>query len=654
MGTSLRTKLFLLVIISISMAAVPIIFSAYEDFRISNIELEKRAFRGIASLIKENIESRYIDILTSQADYTLQRKTQLRRVANMLDSNLKMLEKLPKDQQQVFLHDWISKLQELDLHIEIFDPSGKQLINNDELFSLLLARNDIVDFQNNSLQTLLSNNHFSKDGEFIVFDHEAFSISEPVLLFLLKSPKTKYTIIVAIHIANISKDSLTTETQLTKVIQEKIHSFTLHKDGFIAVFNNNGTLLAHKGHNTGKESKNIPQKLIEEAKHVEIAEGMFLLNEIEHIVLVSYFKSLDWYIVTAAPQSEIEAPTRALIHQLVGIAIAAILNSLLITLILTARLIKPLQTLTQKTLSFAELNFASPKAEELAIKDLPIERSDEVGQLARAFSMMGKTLSQNIRVLMETTTIKERMLGELNAAREIQVGILPSPNALSLNPQYDISAFLEPAKEVGGDFYDFFTSPEGKQVVVIGDVSGKGIPAALFMSMTVTLIRYVIAKGLSPAEAAGEINKVLSENNPSCMFVTLFIGIFDPKTGELVYVNCGHCLPYIINKQNEEKIYTLNNTEQNPIIGVLQDITYVNSYAQLEKHDICLLYTDGVIEAMDNSLELFGELKLQKTLENNKKKSLRGILAAINQSITTHRGDAEQSDDITMLSFSRR
>lgn len=651
MGITLRTKLFLLVIISISMAAVPIIFSAYEDFRSSNLELERKAFRSVATFVKEGLESRYFDILTYQAKHTLQAKNQLRRTTTMLESNLHMLEKFPSKQQSVFLNEWVKKLQEFNIHVEIFS-NNKTLIQN-KLFAMLQSRGDIKDVNNRSLSSLLEYKNLPAEGIFTVFDNKALSTSDPILAFFFPSPQTQRVIVTAIHISDISKDALDTENQLVKVIQEKIQSFTLHKNGFISVFNSDGVLIAHKGNKTGEKTNFIPKKALEEARNNTISEEVVSLNKDESILLhVAYFKSLEWYIVAAAPQSEIEAPTRALIHQLIGIALAAILNSLLVTLILTAKLITPLQALTEKALTLAELDFASPEAEELATQDLPTQRSDEVGQLARAFSMMGKTLTQNIRELMETTTIKERMLGELNAAKEIQIGILPTSDKLSSVSHYETSSFLEPAKEVGGDFYDFFTSPEGKQVVVIGDVSGKGIPAALFMSMTVTLIRYAVGKGLSPAEVAKEINEVLNKNNPSCMFVTLFIGIFDPETGLLEYVNCGHCLPYIMNAHNHEQALLVETEQQSPIVGVLEDAEYVNIQTQLKKGDIWFLYTDGVTEAMNESLELYGNERLKNTLEINRKKSLKGIIAAVNQSINNHRGKFEQSDDITMLSFS--
>lgn len=651
MGITLRTKLFLLVIVSISMAAIPIIFSAYEDFRSSNIELERKTFRSITSFVKDGLEARYFDILTYQATNTLQSKNQLRRIAMMLDSNLNILEKFPSKEQSTFLQEWIKQLQQLNIHIEVYNANKKPLVN-DPLFTTLKTKYNLKDAKNRSFESLLNYEQLPINGEFTVFENKNSSKSDPILVFLLPSPEDQHIILTAINISDISKNALDAEEQLAKTIREKIEGFDLHKDGFIAVFDSDGTLIAHKGNNIGKKIDFISEKTLEEARNKSMSEEVISLSKDEKLLLhVAYFKSLNWYIVAAAPQSEIEAPTRALIHQLVGIALAAILNSLLVTLILTARLITPLQTLTEKALSLAEIDFSSPEAEELATADLPIERSDEVGQLSRAFSMMGKTLTQNIRELMETTTIKERMLGEISAARDIQMGILPTTDTASLVPHYDISAFLDPAKAVGGDFYDFFTSPEGKQVVVIGDVSGKGIPAALFMSMTVTLIRYAIGKGLSPAEVAKEINEVLRKNNPSYMFVTLFIGIFDPESGILEFVNCGHCLPYIINSTTDKPITTLDNSHQSPIVGVLEHAEYVNNQTQLHKNDICFLYTDGVTEAMAPNLELYGTERFEKTLDMNRKKSLKGLIAAVNQTIIEHRGEAEQSDDITMLAF---
>ena len=225
MGITLRTKLFLLVIISISMAAIPIIFSAYEDFRSSNIELERKTFRSITSFVKDGLEARYFDILTYQATNTLQSKNQLRRIAMMLDSNLHILEKFPSKDQSTFLQEWIKQLQQLNIHIEVYDANKNPLVK-DPLFTTLKTKYNLRDAKNRSFESLLNHEQLPINGEFTVFEHKDSSKSDPILIFLLPSPENQHIILTAINISDISKNALDAEEQLAKTIREKIEGST--------------------------------------------------------------------------------------------------------------------------------------------------------------------------------------------------------------------------------------------------------------------------------------------------------------------------------------------------------------------------------------------------------------------------------------------
>jgi sigma-B regulation protein RsbU (phosphoserine phosphatase) len=263
---------------------------------------------------------------------------------------------------------------------------------------------------------------------------------------------------------------------------------------------------------------------------------------------------------------------------------------------------------------------------------------------------MGRALDQNIRTLMETTTVKQRMEGELNAARDIQMGILPASDAPT-HPDCLVASFLEPAKEVGGDLFDFFQVADGRQAIVIGDVSDKGVPAALFMSMTVTLVRFALAQISDPAEVMTRINDRLSENNPGCMFVTLFIGIFDPATGEFEYANGGHCQPLVAGRDGSVRAI---EGMSGPVVGAMGGMLYAPQRTVLGEGETCLLYSDGVSEAMDEERNLFGEDRVEKLLAEHCGDTPDEILQHIYEAIAAHRGTAAQSDDITMLCFTRR
>ena len=323
--------------------------------------------------------------------------------------------------------------------------------------------------------------------------------------------------------------------------------------------------------------------------------------------------------------------------------------------LLTARLIAPLGVLTEKARALAAENFRDDEdthLEEKIREDMPVHRTDEVGQLASSFAALGKALDGNIRRLKETVAVRQRMQGELNAARDIQMGILPPHDSAPKTGRYSAAAFLLPAKEVGGDLYDFFTAPDGRQVVVIGDVSDKGVSAALFMSMTVTLVRYAMAEGLSCAEAMRRINDRLAENNPSCMFVTLFIGLFDPESGVLDYASGAHCPPFVVSPDAAVPVRALTDVS-GPLVGAMEGMDFQPCRAVIAPGEYCFIYTDGVSEAMDEEKRLFTEERIAAALDGLRHAGPEQVLDGIMERVREHRGTAEQSDDITMLCFKR-
>jgi len=193
-------------------------------------------------------------------------------------------------------------------------------------------------------------------------------------------------------------------------------------------------------------------------------------------------------------------------------------------------------------------------------------------------------------------------------------------------------------------------TPDGRQAIIIGDVSGKGISAALFMCVTLTLIRNAITQGLSAASAMDSVNKVLAIKNSTCMFATLWIGLFDPKTGKLTFSNGGHCPPVIVNRSGSTRWI---RDVSGPLVGVIDEAEFNECETTLEPGDLCLLYTDGVSEAMNAAKELFGETRIESTMRTLAGKTPKETLQVFIQALETHRKDYVQSDDITMLAFTR-
>jgi len=246
----------------------------------------------------------------------------------------------------------------------------------------------------------------------------------------------------------------------------------------------------------------------------------------------------------------------------------------------------------------------------------------------------------------------ESLKGDLAVASEIQQAILPRvfPPFPEDADKLDIAASMNPAKDVGGDFYDFFRIDDERIGFVIADVSGKGIPAAIYMAVSRTLIRATGIKGGSPAECITYSNKLLAEESVDCMFVTVFYGIYNVKTGEIVYCNAGHNPPYILKPGGEVVSLPIS---KDPIAGAINGLVFHDEHIQLQKGETILLFTDGVTEAVNTTFEEFGNKRLEETLAELSLHSCKEMIEVVRADVASFAGDAEQSDDITVLALKR-
>jgi len=282
------------------------------------------------------------------------------------------------------------------------------------------------------------------------------------------------------------------------------------------------------------------------------------------------------------------------------------------------------------------------KCEELC------KNQSETGVLAEAFRSMVLDIDSYIDNLTKVTAEKERIGAELDVAKKIQASMLPSifppfPD----RREFDLYATMQPAKEVGGDFYDFFLLDKNTLAVVVADVSGKGVPAALFMVIAKTLIKNNAQLGKSPKEVFETVNNILCENNDAGMFVTAFMGYLHIPSGKFTFVNAGHNFP-LIKKQNK---YEFLKTKPEFILAGMENMIYSENEITLEKGDTLFLYTDGVTEAMNRENKLFSDVKLLETVDKYKDSSPIKLLPLIKNEIDRFADGAEQADDITMLAL---
>ncbi len=331
---------------------------------------------------------------------------------------------------------------------------------------------------------------------------------------------------------------------------------------------------------------------------------------------------------------------------------AVLISSALITALfvfififmLIFRVVRPLSLITNETAHFAE---HGGKISGGVLSK--IRGSDELAVLARSIEKMGIDMNKYIEDLTHTTAEKERLSAELDVATQIQANMLPRIFPPYHNhPELELFATMSPAKEVGGDFYDFFMIDDEHFAIIVGDVSGKGVPAALFMVIAKTLIKNVTMQGKSPAQIFEIVNNQLCEGNDAGLFVTCWLGILTLKTGELVFANAGHTSPVI--KQGDSA--TFLSTKPNLMLAGMEGMTYQNHTTTISRGDRLFVYTDGITEATNENKELYGEERLLNALKSVKSLSAKEILKEVRKDIDAFVGSAPQFDDITMLECS--
>ena len=283
---------------------------------------------------------------------------------------------------------------------------------------------------------------------------------------------------------------------------------------------------------------------------------------------------------------------------------------------------------------------------------LDVRTHDEIEDLANAFNKMAGNLQTYVRHLETTTAEKERFESELRVAHDIQMSFLKKIfPAFPHRSEFSLYATIKTAREVGGDLYDFSLLDESRLFFYIGDVSDKGVPASLIMAITMTLMkRASVQPGITPAGILRQVNKTLAEDNENIMFVTLFAGILDLKTGELAFSNAGHNPPLILSADGECSFLKLPD---GLVLGVMTDAEYRDDTVRLRPGDMIVTYTDGVTEAMNPKKELYSEPRLQETLTRMAGRSVEDTIDAIIASVKGHAAGAPQSDDISALAVER-
>lgn len=444
--------------------------------------------------------------------------------------------------------------------------------------------------------------------------------------------------------ADLSLDALT----------ELISSVKILKTGYAALLSRNGMVLAHPMKDTVMNETFFS---IAEARHdsslrelgkkmIRGETGFLLYTSLVGVRSWMYYapiRATGWTLAVVFPEAELLENVTQLSVTMAIMGFAGILLLTAAVAFIAGSITKPLRSLAAATQVLASGNF------DLELP--PVRSNDEVGVLTHNFQVMKESLKEYIRNLTETTAAKERIQSELKVATDIQASLLPRLfPAFPDRPEFDIYAAMDPAKEVGGDFYDFFFIDESNLCFLIADVADKGVPAALYMMVAKTLLKSEGQRLGEPDQILASVNTILAADNDSCMFTTVFCAILDTGTGEVRFANAGHNPPLLIESQGIRYL----TIQPGFVLGPMPDIAYATERITLQPGDVLFLYTDGVTEAKNPGDELFGELQLLQALQRAPEHDLKAMIHSIRAEVTAHANGAPQSDDVTMVAIRYR
>ncbi len=434
-------------------------------------------------------------------------------------------------------------------------------------------------------------------------------------------------------------------------VKKLVSTIKIYDQGYAFLISNKGTVLYHP-----KEELILYQTIFsdsEKRNDMQLHEiGRRMVNGetdfMPHVSIVTNENS--WIFFAPLPSSnyslglviiekELFADLRKLAFTILILGIIGFILLLFVITTISNRMTKPLRRLAAVSDQIGAGNFQVV---------LPAVRSrDEIGHLTDSFGAMQIALNEYMENLKVTTAAKEKIESELNIAHDIQMGILPRTfPAFPEREDFDIYAIIEPAREVGGDFYDFFLIDDETLCIVIGDVSGKGVPAALFMAVTRTLIKSKSAKNLTPDIVLARVNEDLSIDNTTSMFATVFLAILNTKTGELSYSNGGHNIPYILRKNGKIEPFDVTS---GIALGVLETFKFDLRKTSLKPGEGLYLYTDGINEAEDPEHNLYENKRIESFLREIGDSSAKMIAENSLKDVKIFTRGAAQSDDITIV-----
>ena len=653
---SLRLRLTLIVIAAVSLSMCLVLWLAWERIGQEMTEQRKRDLASMLQAEESLLEEGVKNYLAYRMRLTGERRSQMQNIAATVRGLANKRDASPNE-GMLKTRFFAEIARHTPFALIIVDPHKLQ--GQDAPFTL-----GGTSLPAQGLALLVQN--VSANGDFLVADDKALPgmEGEHLLLFALPLETTALPkpathagctgplLLVALPLSNLATASASFKANLLLRVYNRYLEDELVQT---VIWDRDGRILACTSHDLPAISGDAVADLAQKATGTSPSDSTSVStiveqNDRDYLVVGKYFKSVGWTLGMQIDMETVTGPVTRAFTALGWLTLAFLLSALILSVLAMQKTLRPLLQLTVKTRRLAHLDMSGKDAleelERTATSHLPLKRHDELGELARAYASMGHALVHNIKDLMRETAARERMAGEIAAAASIQKDMLPGKDLVRSLTAGHAAAFLRPAREVGGDLYDVLALDDGRTAFVVGDVSGKGVAAALFMAKVVTHVRFCLRECPDPARAMTKVNTLLEQNNEANMFVTLFMGIFDAKKGLLAYANGGHCAPLCVRKNGSiEPLPGLSG----PVVGVVPNLVYQGFSLHLNTGDRVYVYTDGVTEARDRDGNFFGETRLAQSIAKAFQSAPDASLALLVWDVESFANGAGQADDITIL-----
>lgn len=647
---TLRSKLITFMALVLLLTASAVVYLTHRDVGREITTIEQNNVENVLDGVFLNLQGVYRNVIADRIASIQESRERLQRESGFVLAALALyaqndtLGSTPSLTATEFGH-WLAQLDMGTTSFFIADHHGRVVFDSEHRLTQQYL-NEINDIRGQPLSGVI-NTPVSSFAQFAVFSPDPTDDVQK-LAFIQQVPDQEWILGAFVDISHIEARENARLAQVIRELRSQFAQARIANSGSLFIFNRDYEFVIPPA------NTHLPEHLLEHltpltqgGRHDQPQQGIVVVSGERLVSYSRYFQSLNWFLGAIIPETELQAPAQALVRRQ-SVLIAGIFVLSVIAAIGFAQLIlRPLGLLATEAKQLAQQDLTTPTYTPQRIETLTRKYTDEVGALAAAFLFMQAELKNNVRRLLETTAAKERYQSELNVAREIQMSFLPQELPLAeSHRELALYALLEPAREVGGDLYDFFMLDDTRLCFTIGDVSDKGMPAALYMAITRTLIQSYTARESDPGHIIRLVNDSLSKDNPKSMFVTLILGIIDIHTGQIGYANAGHNPPIIMTKHGEcDFVQGISG----PVVGAIEGMDYHNLHLTLTPGDSLFLYTDGVTEATNPQFELFSDERLLQTIRHAHGASPESLIHHIRSRLSEFVTDAPQSDDITML-----